>query len=115
MPSVITLAFLSFVCLTTNGQDFCQSYQRNGSRIVIFEEELRRFIFLVIDKHFWIVRNDFKSPTLFDPFDKKAMNPREQFIEDPERGNYSSAFIVWFEDLSSVYVFHKVLKIKFSS
>ena len=33
--STIALTLLSVVCLTTNDQDFCPSYQKNDLRVII--------------------------------------------------------------------------------
>ena len=106
------------VCLTTNGQGFCESYRRSGLRVVIIEEYYENFAFMVIDKHFWKVKYDYENQTLvFDPLDKKAANPRQQFVGPHECGNYSFALIsfVFNPHFRKSYLFHKVLKIKFSS
>ena len=122
MSSVYTIGFviLSMVCLTTNSQDFCESYQRNGFRVIIINEFNSEFVFMVIDKNFWTVRaqNKFDQISLyFDPLDRQAVNPSEQFLEpnDEPKGNYSFAFVANSSaDPQLYYVFHKVLKIIFS-
>ena len=115
MPSVstITLAFLSVLFLSTNSQDFCQSFRRNGFRVIIVEEYNRLFTsFMIIDKHFWKVKYNIESQRL-DPLDKKAANPRKQFVGPHEGGNYSFAFIARVslpEFVLQYYVFHKVFE-----
>ena len=73
---------------------------------------------MVIDKHFGKVRAKTKSNETslnFDPLDRQAVNPSEQFLvpTDEPKGNYSFAFNANITGNMS-YVFHKVLKIRFS-
>ena len=73
------------VCLTTNGLDFCQSYRRKGLRVIIIEEYYKDLTFMVIDRQFWKVKYE-NETFVFDPLDKKAVNPSEQFVEAHEGG-----------------------------
>ena len=104
--------------MTTNGQDFCESYRRNRFRVIIVNEFDFEFVIMVIDKNFWTVRaqNKFNQISLyFHPSNTQAVNPREQFLEpsDEPKGNYTFAFVAKLEG-QKFYVFHKVLKIIFS-
>ena len=112
MPSInkIIFALLSVICLT-NGEDFCRSYQRNGLRVIITDIYEYDYTLMIIDRNYWKLKN-VNGTLFFDPSDNQSANAKEQF-DVTDGGNYSYAFIATIGK-QEVYVFHKVLKTKFS-
>ena len=67
--STIALVILSVVSLNRNGQDLCESYRRNDFRVIMITERGFHFILMVIDRHFWRLR-DQNETLVFDPIGK---------------------------------------------
>ena len=64
---------LSVLCLTTNSQDFCESYVKNGHKVVFYSDSRSAEILLVINSAYWELQviND---ELVFKKTDRKAIN-----------------------------------------
>ena len=90
----IALVILSVLCLTTISQDFCDSYRKNGLKVIIINEDQFGSGLIIIDKHFWKVKPR-NGKLDFGPLDRQAFNRSQQFLDSPHqpKGNYTFAFV----------------------